>query len=134
MRHAAGGRDWWQGCLPAGEGANPCLPAHELQVEPKYYIVSTALARCLLQVGTRAAPFVTLIKGVWMGFGVGATVFGSHRVVTDSVTFAMPECAIGEAAAARSAQPPGLALRLNVYTACPCLSHAYEGMHANPVM
>lgn len=40
-------------------------------------------------------PFVALVHGLVMGGGVGVSLHGSHRIVTDTVTFAMPECAIG---------------------------------------
>lgn len=40
-------------------------------------------------------PFVALVQGIVMGGGVGVSLHGSHRIVTDTVTFAMPECAIG---------------------------------------
>lgn len=40
-------------------------------------------------------PFVALIQGVSMGGGVGLSVHGSHRVVTETLTFAMPETGIG---------------------------------------
>jgi len=40
-------------------------------------------------------PYVALIDGICMGGGVGVSVHGSHRVVTENVIFAMPETAIG---------------------------------------
>jgi enoyl-CoA hydratase len=40
-------------------------------------------------------PYVALIDGICMGGGVGVSVHGSHRVVTENATFAMPETAIG---------------------------------------
>jgi len=40
-------------------------------------------------------PFVALVHGIVMGGGVGVSLHGSHRIVTDTVRFAMPECAIG---------------------------------------
>ena len=40
-------------------------------------------------------PFVALVHGIVMGGGVGVSLHGSHRIVADTVKFAMPECAIG---------------------------------------
>ncbi|WP_291297795.1 enoyl-CoA hydratase/isomerase family protein [Elioraea sp.] len=40
-------------------------------------------------------PYVALIDGVSMGGGLGVSVHGSHRVVTEHATMAMPETAIG---------------------------------------
>jgi enoyl-CoA hydratase len=40
-------------------------------------------------------PYVALVHGLVMGGGVGVSVHGSHRVVNESVTFAMPETGIG---------------------------------------
>ncbi|WP_376099083.1 enoyl-CoA hydratase/isomerase family protein [Roseomonas sp. CCTCC AB2023176] len=41
-----------------------------------------------------AKPWVSLIDGVCMGGGIGVSVHGSHRVVTESALLAMPETAI----------------------------------------
>src|SRR5688572_13334223 len=40
-------------------------------------------------------PYVALIDGICMGGGVGISIHGSHRVVTEKALFAMPETAIG---------------------------------------
>ncbi len=40
-------------------------------------------------------PYVALIDGVVMGGGVGVSVHGSHRVMSERALFAMPETGIG---------------------------------------
>jgi enoyl-CoA hydratase len=39
-------------------------------------------------------PWISLIDGVCMGGGIGVSVHGSHRIVTDHAMLAMPETAI----------------------------------------
>ncbi len=40
-------------------------------------------------------PYIAFVDGIVMGGGVGVSVHGSHRIVTEHVAFAMPETAIG---------------------------------------
>jgi enoyl-CoA hydratase len=52
------------------------------------YRMNVALARC-------AKPIISFLDGVTMGGGVGLSIHGSHRLVTDRTLFAMPETGIG---------------------------------------
>jgi enoyl-CoA hydratase len=47
------------------------------------------------RIKTYPKPYVALMDGIVMGGGGGISVNGAHRVAGDSITFAMPETAIG---------------------------------------
>ncbi len=40
-------------------------------------------------------PYIALLNGITMGGGVGVSIWGSHRIATESLVFAMPETSIG---------------------------------------
>ena len=46
-------------------------------------------------IATYPKPYVVFMQGFTMGGGVGISCHGSHRIVGDSSTLAMPECGIG---------------------------------------
>ena len=52
------------------------------------YALNLAIARC-------PKPWVALIDGIAMGGGLGISVHGSHRVLTENARLAMPETRIG---------------------------------------
>ena len=47
------------------------------------------------RIKTFGKPYVALLDGITMGGGVGISIHGSHRVVTERCQFAMPETGIG---------------------------------------
>lgn len=52
------------------------------------YALNLAISEC-------TKPYVALIDGIAMGGGLGLSVHGQHRVVTEHAMLAMPETAIG---------------------------------------
>ena len=44
---------------------------------------------------TFGKPVVSIWRGIVMGGGVGVSIYGSHRIATDTTMFAMPETGIG---------------------------------------
>ncbi len=51
--------------------------------------------RLNLRIANFGKPYVALIDGIVMGGGVGVSVHGSHRVMSENAVFAMPEVGIG---------------------------------------
>ena len=51
--------------------------------------------RCNAQIKHFGKPYVALLDGIVMGGGVGVSVHGSHRIVTERTLFAMPETGLG---------------------------------------
>ncbi|WP_438750244.1 enoyl-CoA hydratase/isomerase family protein [Pararhizobium sp. O133] len=47
------------------------------------------------RIGRYPKPYVVVMDGIVMGGGVGISVYGSHRIVTERTRFAMPETGIG---------------------------------------
>lgn len=47
------------------------------------------------RIGHYSKPYVVVMDGIVMGGGVGISVYGSHRIVTERTRFAMPETGIG---------------------------------------
>jgi len=47
------------------------------------------------RINTLPKPFVALLSGVTMGGGLGLSVHGSHRVVSETLRMAMPETVLG---------------------------------------
>lgn len=46
-------------------------------------------------ISTYKKPVISVWKGVVMGGGVGLSIYGSHRIATETTVFAMPETSIG---------------------------------------
>tara|TARA_Y100000590_G_scaffold466356_1_gene641426 strand:+ start:450 stop:1454 length:1005 start_codon:yes stop_codon:yes gene_type:complete len=47
------------------------------------------------QISNFPKPYLSIWKGVVMGGGVGLSIYGNYRIVTDTTKLAMPETAIG---------------------------------------
>ncbi len=51
--------------------------------------------RMIHRINIYPKPWISFINGITMGGGVGISIHGRHRVATETLRFAMPECAIG---------------------------------------
>lgn len=47
------------------------------------------------RIKTFPKPYIAILDGIVMGGGVGVSLHGSHRIVSENVLFAMPETGIG---------------------------------------
>lgn len=79
----AGGDIRWLYEVLSSEGDEPALAFYALE-----YPMNARLHHF-------TKPYVALLDGITMGGGVGVSVHGSHRVVTERTVFAMPETGIG---------------------------------------
>jgi enoyl-CoA hydratase len=79
----AGGDLRWLYEVLSTEGVEPALAFYALE-----YPMNARLHHF-------TKPYVALLDGITMGGGVGVSVHGSHRVVTERTVFAMPETGIG---------------------------------------
>jgi enoyl-CoA hydratase len=79
----AGGDVRWLYEVLTSQGEDPALAFYALE-----YTMNARLHHF-------TKPYVALLDGITMGGGVGVSVHGSHRVVTERTVFAMPETGIG---------------------------------------
>jgi enoyl-CoA hydratase len=68
------------------------LPEGEEPLSRAYFREEYALNHCIHHY---EKPFIALVDGISMGGGLGLSIHGSHRVVTERLVFSMPETAIG---------------------------------------
>jgi enoyl-CoA hydratase/carnithine racemase len=68
--------------------AMPAHPKDPAQFFREEYVMNHLVSVC-------PSPYVSILRGITMGGGVGISVHGSVRVVTDNTMFAMPETGIG---------------------------------------
>jgi enoyl-CoA hydratase len=79
---AGGDIRWLHGVLTTEGVAAAC----------RFYAVEYPMNARLHRLGK---PWIALLDGIVMGGGVGISVHGSHRIVTERTLFAMPETGIG---------------------------------------
>ncbi|MFH5925449.1 enoyl-CoA hydratase/isomerase family protein [Roseomonas xinghualingensis] len=65
--------------------------ARDTETVERFFTTEYALNRMIAEF---PKPWISLIDGVCMGGGIGVSIHGSHRVVTEHAMLAMPETAI----------------------------------------
>ncbi|UXN07581.1 enoyl-CoA hydratase/isomerase family protein [Bartonella sp. HY761] len=90
----------------AGQSGQPLYSYFESEYKMNY------------RIGNFQKPFISFLNGIVMGGGVGLSIHGSHRIITEKTVFAMPESAIGFFPdVGTSAVLPGLPNQFGLYLA-----------------
>jgi len=76
-----------------GDARTVVLQGHENNLAAKEFF--SAEYKMNARIFHFSKPYIALLNGITMGGGVGASIHGSHRIITEKTLFAMPESAIG---------------------------------------